>query len=316
MSPIYNDELKENFLSKFSDETKVTYLHVFKKSYELEDLICDDLYSFKINQIEALLKKFEFKTAKAAKTYLSIISSYVNWAIEQGLRNESNPLKERNDDWISKFVIQKKTLFTEEEIIFVEDRLVNYQDKVIPRLLFEGVNLHELLNLRVDDVNGNSLLLRDEDEETRKLNVSNRAIDFIIRASNEKEYRLKNGESTAKRTVSELVSNHYVIKSSIGKSLLNYKQANQHLIYRRLATVGELFSGYKYFNVGNISRSGKLKVAKDFYLKNGELTDEHYISIQNQFGFKSKIQNNALFYSLSSIKEYVNIENIKDLYDV
>ncbi|MGE8079269.1 hypothetical protein [Peribacillus loiseleuriae] len=313
----YNKNVKEKFLEKFQEESRNTYSHVFKKSEELEQLIGIDLYLFKINQIEALLKKFKFSTIKAARTYFSVISSYINWSIENGYKTDENPVKDLGDDWLGGFVVENKTIFTDKEVEYIEDNLVNFQDKVIPRLLFEGVGLQELLNLTNLDIDEdeNILTLKDSDLDIRKLKVSDRAIHFIINASKEKEYRLKNGESTGKRTVSDLVTNNFIVKSSIGKSLVNYDQADKHLIYRRLSMMSSLFKGYGYFNVNNIAKSGKLKMARDFYLQFGFLDDGHLIRIQDHFGYKSKIKTNYDFFRLESIKTYVNTKMILDLYE-
>lgn len=311
----YNEIVKNQFLEKFQGESKNTYAHVFKKSKELEELIGIDLYYFKINQIEALLKKFKFSTIRAARTYLSVISSYLHWAVEMKFVENVTQLKEVKDEWLLSFVEVNKTLFTDTEIEYVEDNLVNYQDKVIPRLIFEGVSLTELLNLTITDVINSTLKLKDEDNQRRELIVSDRAIEFINKASTEKVYLLKNGNSVGKRTSSELVDNDFIIKSTLVKSVVNFKQADKHLVYRRLAMISDLFEGYKYFNVSNISRSGKLKLAKEFYIKDGSMTDEHLLNIQNRFGYKTKMKTPD-FYRLLSIKEIITIESIRDLYNL
>ncbi|CEG31418.1 phage lytic cycle repressor MrpR family protein [Peribacillus simplex] len=315
----YNSEIKEEYLSGFPSDSQNTYSHVFKKSAELEQFALRDLYLFEINQIETLLSNFEFTTIRAAKTYISVISSYINWSIEKGLRETENPLTDVNATWVDQFVRKdKKFLFTEKEIIEIENELVNAQDRVIIRLLFEGVEgegVSELLNLKDNDCKGNVLCLEDDKFGKRELEVSNRAVDFIKKASAETEYQIRNGKSLGRRSISKLVDNDFVIKSADAKSLVNIHRADKHLIYRRMSTIGDFFN-LKYLNVKNIRKSGMLKLAKDLYLQNGKLDKEEFLKIADTFGIESVIIQNKNFHIQNSISSFVNLETIKNLYEI
>ncbi|OAS85092.1 hypothetical protein [Metabacillus litoralis] len=314
----YNEEIKQEFLEKYSDETKRTYSSLFRKVSEHEIFADKDLFDFNFKQLEMLMKRLDFNNANGAKTYGRIISSYLNWAIEKGLRKEENPLKNIGNEWFEESVNEIKLFISEEELIKFENKLVNFQDKVILRLIFEGVGgfqLTELTNLTINDLNGNILHLNDNKHGERFLTVSDRAINFIKAASKELEYYTRNGNSTSKRTVSPLVENEYVIKSTINKNVINIKAVDRHQIYRRLSMIEEIFS-LKDFNAKSYEKSGMIKMGKDLYLEYGKLEDEELQKIAERFNVKKIKIAGEYKYNYLTLKEFVNIENVKNLYNI
>ncbi len=311
----YNKEIKERFLNNYPPDSQSTYAVVFRKSAELEDFAEKDLYDFSISQVEKIIRTMQFTTLNAAKTFGRVISSYFNWAIENELRKEDNPLKNIGNDWFQQFVKEEKHYYSEKELIYIEDHLVNYQDKVIPRLLFEGVNgemSSELINLRAQDIDENTLHLKSDDGRERSIQVSDRAISFIEKALKESQYLNKNGEATGKRAVSRLVENDYVLRSTYSKATINTNRASNYLIYRRLSTIGEIF-GLENFKAKNIWRSGIIKMGMDFYNKNHQITEEQYNEIINQFGMKPYSIKNKEVYRLDILEKLI-LDNGKILY--
>ncbi|MGG3925654.1 hypothetical protein ABET51_06605 [Metabacillus fastidiosus] len=315
---IYNYSVKEQFLENFSDETKSIYSSVFRKTNEHEMFVEKDLFQFSLSQLEMLMRRLDFINDNAAKTYGRVISSYLNWSIEVGLRKEENPLKSIGNEWFERFVNKIKLFISEEELINIEEKLVNYQDKVILRLLFEGVGgsmLSELTNLTIHDVEGNSLYLNDSKHGKRTLSVSDKAIKFIREASKENEYYTKNGNSTGRRTVSALIDSDYIIKSTVNKNAIDNRAVDRHQIYRRLSMIEVVFS-LQHFNAKSYQKSGMLKMAKDLYLDEGELKDEQLEKISKRFSVKNVIVNGVERKDYSYLKQFINIENIRDLYNI
>ncbi|MEC1780045.1 hypothetical protein [Schinkia azotoformans] len=313
----FNEETKELFLGNFNEESRNTYSYVFRNSKEMEELIEKDVYDFTINQIGKLLESLKLSTSNAAKTYGRVISSYINWAIENNLKSEPNPLKHIGNEWFEQFVNKIKLFITEKELIDIEEKLVNYQDKVIMRLIFEGVSgysLSELVNLTKEDIKGNTLRLIDEKSGERYLEVSDRAIKFIEKAIDETIYYNKNGTSEGRRSTAPLSQNDYVIKMTLLRSDQDSnKKSDKHLIYRRLSTISELFS-LEYLTSKSLERSGMIKMGKDLLEKDGKLENEQLAKIAERFAVKKVIINGYETYNYFMLREFINIENIEDLY--
>ncbi|WP_203289827.1 hypothetical protein [Metabacillus sp. cB07] len=312
----YNSELKNKFLMNFPTDTKSTYSTVFRKTAKHEGFVEKDLNQFSLMQLEKLMQMLNFNTINGAKTYGRVISSYLNWSIDEGLRTEVNPLKEVGGEWFEKFVNEITPFLSEEDIIQIENDLVNYQDKAIVRLLFEGINGYEhseILNLRSGDINKNTMHLNDNKFTKRSIQVSDRAIDIALKAAKEEIYLNRNGQSSGRRSEAPLVSNDYVIKSTLSRGTINTNAANKHLIYRRISTISELFE-LPYLSPKNIEKSGRIKMANDLLLSEGNLDKPQLDKIIEQFAITSTILNGKEYHMYSALTTYINTENIQLLY--
>ncbi|MCI1590408.1 phage lytic cycle repressor MrpR family protein [Heyndrickxia oleronia] len=303
----YNTEIKEAFLSSYSGDSQNTYAYVFRKSAVMEDFVEKDLYDFSLNQIEKFLKSLELSTLNAAKTYGRVVSAYLNWAIEKGYKKDENLLKDIGSDWFKQFANEKKSFFTYKDLKDIEKQLVNFQDKIIPRLLFEGAcgrMVSELLNLTIKDVRGNVLHLKNDNGSEREIAVSDETISMIHKAYDENEYLNKNGESMGKRSVSQLIRNEYIIRTTESKGTINTVRASNHIIYRRLSLIEEI-TGVEGLNPRRYTWSGIFYMGKKLFLRDGELGDKQYAEICKQFDTKDS----------KFFRESCNIDVIRNLYN-
>lgn len=309
---LYNEQIKERFLATYPESTRPGYRRVFIVSKRTEQLLGKDLYDFNLQEIEDVLHDLAPTTNAASQTNGRIVTAYISWAIEEGLRrNNINPLKIVDPQYFTKFVDPSINIFfSEKRLRNIEDQCINYQDCAIFRLLFEGVEgkkLSEIRNLKKKDIDykNNQLVLTDEDGNQRVLEVSPRAIDMVQKASKETIYHKKNGEPIENeriRPYTDLVDNEYVFRTSITKTD-NFGTVDVHLIYRRIAAIKELFE-IPFFTSTNIQKSGMIYMAKELVKKDGELLRDHYLMIAERF----RVNN---WYSL---KDYVNMDNIMKLY--
>lgn len=311
-SKLYNEHIKERFLETYPEQTRPGYRRIFITSKRTEELLGKDLYDFSLEEIEDVLHDLSPTTFSASQTNGRIVTAYISWAIQEGLRqNNINPLRIVDPQYFTKFVDPTLNMFfTEKKLREIEDQCVNAQDYAIFRLLFEGVNgsrLSEIRNLKKADVDSDNLrlTLTDADGSQRVIDVSPRAISFVEKAAKETVYYKKNGEpidNEKVRPYTDLVDNEYVFRSSITRTE-HYGMVDIHLIYRRINMVKELFE-IPFFTSTNIAKSGMIYMAKELVKRDGDLLREHYLMIADRF----KVNN---WYS---IKEYVNMDNIKKLY--
>lgn len=319
MGNFYNPEIKEEFLQSKAEDSRSTYSHVFKKSEALEELVEKDLFNFSLNQIGAVMESLELASYSAARTYGRVISSYLNWAFDKGYRKEENELKEIGNIWFDKYATNLKLYLSEDELFEVEEQLVNYQDKVLLRLLFEGVNgfdSSELLNLRYENVNFETgqLLLKDDRHGERSISVSNTAIKYIEKALEEETYYNKNGTATGRRTTSTLEDSPYVIKATVSKARVNpNERAEKHTIYRRLTVISDLFE-ITFLTAKNLEKSGMIKMGKDLYLEHGKLDKPQLKQIAEHFGMRKTVMNGYEVFNYTVLRQFVHLGNIEELY--
>src|SRR5690606_23969667 len=132
----------------------------------------------------------------------------------------------------------------------------------------------------------------------RTLKVSEQCLKLIRQASEEIQYYKNNGQISegTRREWTELVDNEYVLRSSITR-IKKMGRADKFLIYRRLDTIKKTL-GFPYLTSKNISNSGKLKMARDLYLKEGALGREQLIKIAERFNVSKVIINGYESYNL------------------
>lgn len=326
---LYNANIKERFLSEFGESTQNTYRRIFMRSKNFECQYDKDLYEFNAKEIGDLLYDLNPLTFASSATNTRIVSSYMYWAINMNLRGKnstwiSNPVENVDNAWIRKFVRPNTRIYlSENELRQVEDFCTNYQDAVIFRCLFEGIEgneLSELCNLQKKDINMsyNTLSLHDSNGAKRFLDVSDRCMDLIIGALDQRIYHKRNGYmdtdlySNVPPTV-RVAINNYVLRNNLTNTQAQMGPVSKNVIYHRITTIRNLFGetpdneqGFtcQYLRPKNIVRSGMIWMGKKILDNKGSLTKEDYEAIVQRYN-----KNNAW-----SIKEFVNEELIKEIY--
>ena len=325
---MYNEEVKETFLQYlideegYKDETVHVFRFVFYKSYDVEDILQKDMYDFNMSELKQVLLNANKSTLNSVRAFASMMKKYIDWAIRTGLTNSNiNPMDMFTTKDFEECIDKSKKLFiSEDELIEIEDKLVNYQDKVILRLLFEGANgyeVSELINLKKYDVDYTNKLLRlyDDKNGERFITVSDRCLDIIEKAINEKVYYARNGEKESKHGKSEYP---YYETDHIIKNVLTGRtrgEADKNVIYRRMYMIKELFD-MPYLTIKNVWRSGMIKMAVDLYKEEGELTNKQLAKIAEQFGLGKIINNDHEIYNFHAMRQFINRDNILDLYGI
>lgn len=309
---LYNPEQKMDFLNKFDEATRKTYQRVLTEAFEYEESLEKDICNFNIKELKSFLQSLNAKTVAAVKSNASVLSSYIEYCIENGYKNnEINQMKGNSQEFFQSIVKKDtKIYYTDKEFARIINRCVNPSDSACFMMAFEGVQgigCAEIVNLKKTDFSErqNKLKLTDFDGSERYLIVSEECLDEIVKASKQQEYYLKNGEveEGSHRSVASLNTNDYVIRNVETNLEKQNEAADKHTIYRRCKTIADVL-GLEHFTVKGISRSGMLKMAKDFLKESGEITNENYEEIADRFNFGS-IQN---------LKEIVNEDTVKELY--
>lgn len=292
---LYNPVLKNAFLAQYPQMTSATYSRIFTHSYSFEEHLGKDMYEWNAIEIKDFLQSLKPLTLGASKTNGSIVSSYMQWAIQRKLREHlRNPLQSVDEAWYEQFVDKNQKIYiTETELRRIEDFCINAQDAVIFRLLFEGAEgkgCVELCNLRKKDVSPDGVLTLRDDDSVRQLSVSLRAMKQIEAAMKQKIYFKSNQMMDAPdnvRSYTDLVDSEFVIRNSITRTE-RLEAVDKHTIYRRIDKIKGMFGGFDsdYLSAKNIRKSGMIKYAREL-APSGSLKKEHYLEIARRFNVKN-----------------------------
>jgi hypothetical protein len=218
---------------------------------------------------------------------------------------------------LKKYLSDKKLFISYDELEDMEKQLVNYQDKVVLRAVFEGIYGHdasELLNLTVHDIRGNKIRLKDDKYGERYVVVSDELISLIERAKAETEYYNKNGQSEGRFSKSQLMDSDYIIRGAIKNKIAEGK-TNRSVIYNRFKMMKEEFEA-DYLSPNNVKKSGMIYMAYKLYKQYGVLENDQLAEIADYYNIQKIMNNNYLTYNYSILREYLNLENVAELYDI
>lgn len=317
---MYNNSKKDLFLKQFKEDTQEVYKRIFKKSEELEKEYNKDLYNFDEKQFEEFIKDhIKPKTKQSARTYCTVLGSYIQWAIENKYsKHNTNPLRRRSD-YFYKFVNNQNNLYLSKgEIDTIIFNLVNPQDSFIIQSLFDGVQgtqLSELTGLTINDVDedNNRLTLRDKKGNKRVLDVDKKTIKLALLANDNTnlEYYKKNGGFDYSDNIKDTVmlpKSKYVLKPTATNKEGGMNPISHYTIHNRLEMIKSLeeFEEYKEsLTTKNIVRSGMIYEAKKILDRNEELDKNNIEKICEKFGIKYKW----------SLKDFLNEETVRDVYE-
>ncbi|MDF2649853.1 MAG: breaking-rejoining enzyme [Paenibacillus sp.] len=311
---LFNEVIKREFINQYKESTRATVERIFKVSQSVESDLNKDLFDFNREQIRRLLFLFMPKTEKSSAANVAWISSYIQWASEEGYTNSLNPLDSVGRDWSQQFVNKANKLYWSDLELdqIIRDR-VNAQDGVIPELLRNGVRgtaNSEITNLKAEhiDVSNRILTLTDADGTTRNIMVSQACIDKCLAALGEIGYEKKNGKANpdTKAPTAQLVQNNYVVKS-VHSRTEHFDDAEKNVVHRRLSSIAKELD-QPHFTPMNICYSGMISKARDLYYETGRLDDDRLLEILKQFD-EDKL------HSLSRFKsEFLNTATIIHLY--
>lgn len=316
MDAFYNSEVKLKFLNRYPNNTQTPYARIFEYSKELENKYERDLSEFKISEIEMVLKKLNPLTESASHVNGRIITAYIDWCVENHETNaKDNELKLKPVNYFNQFVDENiKLFYSKKDIERILWDCINPQDAVIIACLFEGIqgkSLAEIRNIKKEHVeqainNDNVIYVYDEDNRKRKVKLEDSTIKLLVDAGRKNEYYKKNNqiENENVGTITNLVENDYVIRTSITRTDFANRPADKMVIYRRVKIISD-FLDDPCLTAKNIVRSGVIYEAHLKYLEKGNLTKEDYLEICAKYDIEN-------WYP---VKKYCNPEIIKSLYE-
>jgi integrase len=324
-NPLFEPEVKQEFLEDMmasgaiTEETSKNYERILGITAEFEEALDRDLNTFTLKELETILFSFKANNRNTVETYARIISSYLNWSVKEGLA-DTNPLADLKPNDFIKYLTHGESYFTDKQIRRWENRMENYQDAVIVRLLFLGVGgkqMSEIRNLKKGDVDRknkqirlvNTLKAGDSGQPIkfteRLFRIDEHTLNLLEGAINQKTYTKRNGQMEYNphvRPYTDLVDNDYVIRSSITKTDNLNAPVDKSVVYRRIQTLAEVM-GIPNFNAKLIQRSGMIHLGNQL-VKGEELSIDDMKIVADRFNMKS----------YHNLKGFLTVENILKTY--
>jgi integrase len=316
---LFNANAKHEFLDGIREGTRQSYERIFKITQKFESALGKDISKFSIEELETILYDFKANNRNTIESYSRIISSYLNWSVQNGLA-EKNVLSVFRPDDFEKYLTNEESYIPERKLRRHEDRCQNYQDAVILRLLFVGAGgkqMSEIRNLRKDDIDFEKQQIRlintlkaDADGRPvkfteRYLSVDERTLSIIKGAMEQKTYTKRNGFMVEKdnvRKYTDLVDNDYVVRSSITKTDHWNNPVDKFVIYRRIQVLSETLG--IDLTAKFVQRSGIIFHANELIKDDGELSLDDLKMVADRFNMKS----------YHNLKGFLTVENIRKTY--
>lgn len=284
---MYNDELKERFLSSKLDNTARLYRYVLNRAEGLEEQLNKDICKFNAEEREMLLYSYSNKSRCTVDSIRSALSTYVNFCIDEGFVNDKinyfstiggNDL----DRYVDKTAMGRKYV-TLEDVLNMSNICINLQDILPIYLAFSGVlgeAATEIINLKVADLNNGTIRLSN-----REILIHQNIYADITRALDEKTYYLGNGVSASLSETREINQTPWVVRP-VGRS--KFGEIVYSSLLQRVKRVKQYYNN-PYLTLKNMWFSGMIHDLNLLKNKNGEITTEDWESVIYKFNYSGDI---------------------------
>lgn len=153
---MYGDDQKEAFIEEYlrSKIVASTSLYaIFKKTEGFEQDLCKDVFEFNKDEILRMLKSFRSKSVNSLLNYVVILKHYSRWVTGVVGQNDYESIGKKDvESLVDK---DANILLTREDLDEIEANLLNWTDRAIVELLWEGIagpNMKEIYYFSKENV--------------------------------------------------------------------------------------------------------------------------------------------------------------------
>ena len=183
---MFNEAQKETFIKEYLRSkvvTETSLYAVFKKTEGFEEKLNKDVSKFTRDEILDMLAKFKAKSINSLLNYTIVLKHYSRFVFgEVGTNAYESIGKADIANLIDK---DANILLTREELDDVEVQLLNWVDKAVVELLWEGVagkNMNDIYSVTEDCVQGDKLCVNG-----KEFPMTRRLKEFLPKAFSETE---------------------------------------------------------------------------------------------------------------------------------
>jgi integrase len=322
MNRLYNEEIKERFLSQYDNEqTQKTIRNVFFKTFIVENTLDKDLFEQNLTEIGKAIENTNPQTKNVASSNGRFISNYISWAIENGYRESNlNPLRGIDNDWYNKFIDKSmKIHYSYDEFIdLLEDKdMLNGQDQAFLFLLFEGIigeKFSQITELKFSDINWIKKTVYVK-ERNLNIEVSDDCIKYLEKAYNQNTYYQYN-PNNKDFTEKELLPSEYIFKNIKSPRGTENEPLKINVIYKRIQSLKEIFD-LEYLTPNAIKQSGMIWETVKQYKKDGVIGYDQLAAVGEKYDYSTITSAEGYqYFNTYLMKEFISEENIKNLYGI
>jgi integrase len=284
----------------------------------VENTLEQDLFEMNLTNLGKAIENTMPMTKNVARSTGRFISSYISWAIENGLRSSNiNPLKSVDAEWYDKFVGKNKIHYSYDEFFQLLEELQNGQDQAFLALIWSGAmgeGFGELRELKFEDVNwdNNTVYLKDREYHVSVCEKTMSYLDKAYKQITYYQYNMKTKEFTEK----ELIPSDFVFKNVRSPRVQDAQPVGINVFYNRLHAIRDYLE-LDLITPNAIRQSGMIySILKEAEKNNMIIKYDQFAVVGEKYNF-SKITNEQYeYYNTNLMKDYISIENIKELYGV
>lgn len=323
MNKLYKEEIKEKFLSTYTNEaTQRTIRNVFYKTELVERVLEKDLMDFTQEEIGKAILNCNPHAVNVARSIGRFISQYITWCIEPPQRyrkNTLNPLQGVLPEWYDNFVDKSKKIhYSYNEFISLLEELHNGQDQAFLFLIWEGIigeKFSEIQQLTFEDISFDNctIFVKDRNEDVK---VSEDCIKYLEKAYNQDTYYQYN-PNTGEFNEKELLKSPYLMKNVKSPRGTENSPVGMSVLYNRIHAMKD-FLGLDFLTPNAIKQSGMIKAAYDIVMNEGKtvLGYDELSKIGDHYLFSTITNNGYTYINTYLMKEFINSENLKELYSI
>lgn len=293
---MYNNTFKQEFMNTIeSEHMQSLFSALFYRSHPYETELEQDLYDFQTRELESFYYGLETPSRHTLQVFHSLIISYVDYAITQGVRASNiNIFRNIKGSSLEKYVASyKEQYLTLQEFNRFMDYVVNDVDVAIYRCLFEGIGgngYSEFQNIKIEDIeekNGLSYLsLTDIDTQGnkthRQIQITDTLRKDLERANRQEFYVADNGESDLHSAI-DIVESPYVFRPlKRGAYKKSGGQTNMQAIYRKKNLLTDLTDG-QIKNINTLVISGMVHELYLVHTEKGHISDEDFLQTGGKY---------------------------------
>lgn len=280
---MYQSEYKEKFMR--TSRVGEIYQWLFDKSSSFEEEYNKDLYDFDKGELLSFLSSREM-TKKTLGVHLSYISTYIKWAIKEGITaSNANPTQKISKGDLSKIAKKPPKVLHSSKIYEIVGaqrgdnypRLKNAQDKLLIYLIFLGIRgrgASQLINLKYEDIDVDDKVIRlsNIDPNYSDVKVDDHCIKLAKDAKREIAYVRYEREGKGYMTVEkfDVIESEYVFRKSGHQGDDGDVRLSQQGILRRIATLAKFLG--EHLTMKLIQDSGMARVGYLLYKSGEELS--------------------------------------------
>lgn len=266
-----NKEMKQRYIieNEYTNLMLSTVMNVvFTNITYMEDMLEKDCCNFTVDEIITYYKMMCTASLETLMVLNSNLSKYTTWAIANGFsKDNQNHYAELDTKTLNTCINLGKfndMIITRDELLKESQLMPNVSDQFLVLALFEGVcgkQYKELINLKVDQFNGNNLHLED-----RTITVSDKLVELAEESASTYDYYgyASDGSFVEKKYKA---SDDCVLKQMYNATNTT-NVAKRRCVYNKLARIKD-FCGREVYSTSGLLESGRLSYIRELAVRYG-----------------------------------------------